>query len=51
MISEVFIAVGILAGLGLLFAVILAVAYKKLRVEEDPRIDQVEEMSSIFTDS
>ncbi|MCO6480158.1 MAG: RnfABCDGE type electron transport complex subunit B [Phaeodactylibacter sp.] len=44
MINEILIAVGILAGLGLLFAVILAVAYKKLRVEEDPRIDQVEEM-------
>lgn len=44
MISEILIGVGILAGLGLLFAVVLAVAYKKLRVEEDPRIDQVEEM-------
>lgn len=44
MINEILIPVGILAGLGLLFAVILAVAYKKLRVEEDPRIDEVEEM-------
>ena len=44
MINEILIPVGILAGLGLLFAIILAVAYKKLRVEEDPRIDEVEVM-------
>lgn len=44
MINEIVIAVGILTGLGLLFAVILAVASKKLHVYEDPRIDQVEEM-------
>ncbi|MCB0549064.1 MAG: RnfABCDGE type electron transport complex subunit B [Phaeodactylibacter sp.] len=44
MVNEILIPVGILAGLGLVFAVILAVAYKRLRVEEDPRIDQVEEM-------
>jgi len=44
MISEILIPVGILSGLGLLFATILAVAYRKLRVEEDPRIDEVEEM-------
>lgn len=42
--GEIIIAVAILTGLGLLFAIILAVAYKKLRVYEDPRIDQVEEM-------
>ena len=42
--GEIIIAVSILTGLGLLFAIILAVAYKKLRVYEDPRIDQVEEM-------
>lgn len=44
MISEILIAVGILTGLGLLFAAVIAVAYRKLRVEEDPRIGQVEEM-------
>ena len=44
MINEILIAVGILAGLGFSFAIILAVAYKKLHVEEDPRIDVVEEM-------
>lgn len=30
--------------MGLFFAIVIAVAYRKLRVEEDPRIDQVEEM-------
>ena len=44
MVSDILIALIILTGLGLLFATILAVAYKKLRVYEDPRIDQVEEM-------
>lgn len=44
MISEILISAGILAGLGLFFATIIAVAYRKLRVEEDPRVDLVEEM-------
>ncbi len=44
MAAEIVIGVSILVGLGLLFAVILAVAYKKLRVFEDPRIEAVEEM-------
>ncbi len=44
MIADIVSAVVILVGLGLVFATILAVAYKKLRVHEDPRIDQVEEM-------
>jgi Na+-translocating ferredoxin:NAD+ oxidoreductase subunit B len=44
MFSEVAISLSILTGLGLLFASILAVAYKKLKVWEDPRIDQVEGM-------
>lgn len=44
MISEFLIGVGILVLLGLFFAVVLAVSYKKLRVYEDPRIDEVEEM-------
>lgn len=43
-VSEIITAIAILTGLGLLFATILAVAYKKLRVYEDPRIDRVEEM-------
>jgi len=42
--SEVVISLTILTGLGLLFSMILAFAYKKLKVEEDPRIDQVENM-------
>jgi len=44
MLNEILIAISILTGLGLLFAIILAVAYKLLRVEEDPRIDQIEDM-------
>lgn len=44
MVNDVVIPLAILTGLGLLFAVILAVAYKKLKVIEDPRIDKVEEM-------
>jgi electron transport complex protein RnfB len=44
MIGEAIIAIAILVGLGLLFAAILAIAYKKLRVYEDPRIDTVTDM-------
>lgn len=42
--SEILTSVGILTGLGLFFALVIAVAYQKLRVEEDPRIDAVDEM-------
>ncbi len=44
MMGEVAISLIILTGLGLLFSTVLAVAYKKLKVEEDPRIDEVEAM-------
>lgn len=44
MITELITGVSILVLLGLFFATVLAVAYKKLRVWEDPRIDEVEEM-------
>jgi RnfABCDGE-type electron transport complex B subunit len=44
MFEVVAISLIILTGLGLLFATILAIAYKKLKVWEDPRIDQVESM-------
>jgi len=44
MISQILIAVTIMVGLGVFFAALLAVAYKKLRVEEDPRIEIVEGM-------
>ena len=44
MVGEILIPVLILAGLGLLFGTILSVAYKKFRVYEDPRIDEIEEM-------
>ena len=43
MLTEIWIAVGILVGLGLTFAVILAVANKQFWVYEDPRIDEVTE--------
>ena len=35
---------GVMAGLGFILSVVLVVANKKLHVEEDPRIDVVEEM-------
>ncbi len=44
MTDESISAVAILTGLGLLFGVILAIAYRKFRVEEDPRIDRVEDL-------
>lgn len=44
MANEIIIAIAILTGLGLLFATILAISYKKLKVYEDPRIDKVEDM-------
>lgn len=44
MVAEIIVAVIIMVGLGVFFAVLLAVAYKKLRVYEDPRIEQVEGM-------
>ena len=44
MLEEILISVSILVGLGLFFASVIALAYKKLRVEEDPRLEQVEEM-------
>lgn len=42
--NEILIALAIVAGLSSLFGIILAVAYKKLKVFEDPRLDIVEEM-------
>ena len=42
--ADIIDAVTVLTGLGLTFAAILALANKKLKVFEDPRIDEVEEM-------
>ncbi len=42
MIANFVIPLLILVGLGLLFGLILAIAYKKFKVFEDPRIDEVE---------
>ncbi|MDH5475606.1 MAG: RnfABCDGE type electron transport complex subunit B [Cyclobacteriaceae bacterium] len=44
MFEEVYITLTIMVGIGLLFGTILTVAYKKMKVYEDPRIDRVEEM-------
>lgn len=38
---DILLAVGILGGLGLLFGVVLAVASRVFRVEEDPRLEQL----------
>ncbi len=42
--SSFFIAPAIMSGIGLLFAVILAVAYRFLKVQEDPRIEETEDL-------
>ncbi len=44
MMQEIAIGIGIPLGLGLFFATVIAIAYKKFRVVEDPRIDEVEGM-------
>lgn len=44
LMAEVMVAVGILTGLGVTFGTILAIANIKLHVEEDPRLDMVEEL-------
>lgn len=43
-LTQIASAPAIMTGLGVFFGVILAVAYKFLRVEEDPRIEETEEM-------
>jgi RnfABCDGE-type electron transport complex B subunit len=42
--SSIIIPAAIMAGLGLFFATLLAVSYRYLRVFEDPRIEQVEDL-------
>ncbi len=42
--KDIITAPGIMAGLSLFFGVILAVAYRLLRVDEDPRIQHTEEL-------
>lgn len=42
--SQVLGSIYILAGVGLVFAILIALAYRKLRVYEDPRIDVVTAM-------
>ena len=40
------IAPAIMTGIGLVFAVILAVAYRFLKVHEDPRIEETEDRAN-----
>ncbi len=44
MVNALLIPLLILSGLGLLFGVILSIAYKQFKVFEDPRIEKVEEL-------
>ena len=44
MASDFLIPLLILTGLGLLFGIVLAIAYKRFKVNEDPRIDIVEDL-------
>ena len=43
-LSSIVTAAAIMGGLGLLFGTLLAIAYRYLKVQEDPRLDQLEEM-------
>jgi electron transport complex protein RnfB len=43
-VTEILTASAIMAGLGFAFGTLLAVAYRYLKVEEDPRLEVVEEM-------
>lgn len=42
--TEILTAAGVMAGLGLVFGTILALSYRFLKVQEDPRIEEVEGM-------
>jgi Na+-translocating ferredoxin:NAD+ oxidoreductase subunit B len=44
MMQNIFIAPAIMTGMGLFFGIVLAIAYKFLRVEDDPRIEKIEEL-------
>jgi Na+-translocating ferredoxin:NAD+ oxidoreductase RNF subunit RnfB len=43
-VGEIATSVTVMTGLSLVFAVVLAAAYRFLRVEEDPRLEVVEEL-------
>jgi len=43
-VGQIALAAGILGGLGVLFGAVLAISWRFLRVEEDPRVAEVEEM-------
>ncbi len=42
--QEIAIAAALMGGLGLVFGIILAVSYRLLKVEEDPRLEQVRDL-------
>lgn len=42
--NNLLVAPAIMTGIGLVFAVVLAVAYRFLKVEEDPRIEETEDL-------
>jgi RnfABCDGE-type electron transport complex B subunit len=44
LVGQIALAAGIMGGLGIAFGLVLAVSYRFLRVEEDPRLGEVEEM-------
>jgi RnfABCDGE-type electron transport complex B subunit len=44
MVGEVATSIGVMTGLGFFFASVLALAYRFLRVEEDPRLEVIEEL-------
>jgi RnfABCDGE-type electron transport complex B subunit len=43
-VQQVATAITVMTGMGLFFATVLAIAYRFLRVEEDPRLEVVEEL-------
>jgi Na+-translocating ferredoxin:NAD+ oxidoreductase RNF subunit RnfB len=42
--QNIAVAAAVMGGLGLIFGTLLAVAYRFLRVPEDPRVERVDEM-------
>ena len=42
--TELFLGIAIVGGLGLIFGIALSIAHKKLKVAEDPRLDELEQL-------
>lgn len=49
MTNTIILTIVILSGLGLLLALVLFLVAKKFKVEEDPRIDDVEKLCPVRT--